>query len=65
MNRQTLGRVLILIGVGAWLPYFYLEGVAGQDVSVLPFLAVHLTGIFGGAALRGSGWLKRILGRSG
>ncbi|MEX1248623.1 MAG: hypothetical protein WEA61_09080 [Anaerolineales bacterium] len=49
--KRTWGTVLIYIGVAAWLPYFYLLS-SGRDVSILPFLAVHLIGVLSGAWLR-------------
>jgi hypothetical protein len=45
------GSILIYLGVLAWAPYFYLLSL-GQDVSVFPFLAAHLTGVISG------GWLR-------
>jgi hypothetical protein len=50
--RLRLSRIMIYLGVLAWAPYFYLEQVAGQDVEIGPFLAMHLIGVLGGAALR-------------
>ena len=60
-NRRTLGAILIWLGVLAWAPYFYLEKVLGQDVEIGPFLAAHLTGVLGGAALRASVELDRFM----
>jgi hypothetical protein len=48
--RRT-GRILIAIGVLAWLPYVILKYVAGFDVPVVPFLAVHLSGVVPGSIL--------------
>lgn len=50
---------MIYLGVLAWAPYFYLQRFAGQEVEVAPFLAAHLTGVLGGAALRASVELDR------
>lgn len=49
--QQTLGRIFIWLGVLAWAPYIYLLAI-GQKVSVFPFLALHLTGLFSGIKLR-------------
>lgn len=62
-RRKLASRVLIYLGVLAWAPYFYLERVIGQDVDIFPFLAVHLTGVLGGAALRASVELDRLTRR--
>lgn len=51
IDKGTWGTVLIYLGVAAWFPYFYLVGV-DREVSVLPFLAAHLVGVFSGAWLR-------------
>jgi hypothetical protein len=53
-DPSTWGSILIYLGVLAWAPYFYLLSL-GQDVSILPYLAAHLTGIFSGAWLRSRG----------
>jgi len=63
-RRKIASRVLIYLGVLAWAPYFYLERVIGQDVDIFPFLAAHLTGALGGAALRASVELDRLTRRS-
>lgn len=63
-RRKIASRVLIYLGVLAWAPYFYLERVIGQDVDIFPFLAAHLTGVLGGAALRASVELDRLTRRS-
>ncbi len=62
-RRKIASRVLIYLGVLAWAPYFYLERVIGQDVDIFPFLAAHLTGVLGGAALRASVELGRLTRR--
>jgi len=62
-RRRIASRVLIYLGVLAWAPYFYLERVIGQDVDIFPFLAAHLTGVLGGAALRASVELDRLTRR--
>ena len=52
-----LGRVLIWIGILAWVPYFYLKVIAQGHPPLLPFLIVHLIGVLSGGALRGRQWL--------
>lgn len=56
-----VSRIMIYLGVLAWAPYFYLEKVVGQDVELGPFLAVHLIGVLGGAALRVSIEVERFV----
>lgn len=51
-GRIVAARILILLGVLAWAPYFYLTRLAGIEQPIGPFLAAHLTGVLGGAALR-------------
>lgn len=51
LNPKNLGTILIWLGVAAWLPFLYLLAV-GQNPSIYPFLAVHLTGILGGTRLK-------------
>jgi len=60
-RRRIVSRIMIYLGVLAWAPYFYLERVLGQDIQIGPFLAAHLTGVLGGAALRASVELDRFI----
>jgi len=60
-RRRIVSRSMIYLGVLAWAPYFYLERVLGQDIQIGPFLAAHLTGVLGGAALRASVELDRFI----
>ncbi len=62
-TRVLAGTVMIYLGVLAWGPYLYLTRVAGVDVEITGFLAAHLTGVLGGAALRGSVALQRLAER--
>ena len=62
-RRKLISKIMIYLGVLAWAPYFYFERVLGQDLDIGPFLAVHLTGILGGAALRASVELERFVQR--
>ena len=54
---RTIGHSLIFLGILVWGVYFYLKLVAGQSVTVGSFLPFHLTGIFGGIAFLGVGYL--------
>ena len=60
-RRRIISKIMIYLGVLAWVPYFYLDKVLGQDVQIGPFLAAHLTGVLGGAALRASVELDRFI----
>ncbi len=62
MKRSTLGRVLILLGLAAWLPYFYLK-LTDADPDILPFLIWHLLGVIPGALLAPSETLWARIGR--
>jgi hypothetical protein len=53
ISRYALGRTLTWLGILAWVPYIVLT-IGGFAPSILPFLAVHLTGILGGM------WIKRL-----
>lgn len=52
-NKEKFGKILIWIGVSAWVPYIILR-IIGSEVSLWPFLAFHLTGIISGSQLRKS-----------
>ena len=58
-KRKIASRVLIYLGVLAWAPYFYLDKIAGIETAIGPFLALHLTGVLSGVALRVSVMLER------
>jgi uncharacterized membrane protein YjjB (DUF3815 family) len=59
-RRKSASRILIYLGILAWAPYLYLDRLLGQDPEVGPFLAVHLTGVLSGVALRLSvEWTRR------
>ena len=57
------GLVLIILGVSAWAPYGVLKYGFGQEVNVVPFLSVHLTGVIPGALLKRGPTLSRWLTR--
>jgi hypothetical protein len=54
---QLLGHGMILVGILAWVPYFYLKAVVHQPVEVMDYLPYHLTGILGGILLLGFSYL--------
>lgn len=64
-RRIAASKIMITLGVLAWAPYFYLTEVAAADVEITGFLAAHLTGVLGGAVLRGSVELQRLARRGG
>lgn len=58
LDKNTWGTVLIYLGVAAWLPYFYMLS-ADREVSIYPFLVIHLLGVVSGAWLR-SGAVREV-----
>jgi hypothetical protein len=51
-RTQKLGNLLLLIGIGAWVPYFLIKNTLEAEVTIQPFLIVHLSGILGGILVR-------------
>ena len=51
-RRKIASRILIYLGVLAWVPYLYFERILALDVEIGPFLAVHLVGVLSGVTLR-------------
>ncbi len=62
-GRHFWGRVLVLIGVAAWVPYAVQAYGLGQEIVVTPYLVAHLAGVVPGALLLHGDKLRR-LGRS-
>lgn len=60
-RRKLAARILIILGVLAWAPYFYLSRIGGIEVEIGPFLGAHLTGVLGGSLLRISVEVQRYL----
>ena len=58
-TRKIISTAMIYLGVLAWAPYFYLDKVLEIEIAITPFLAAHLTGVLGGAALRASVEVER------
>jgi phosphatidylglycerophosphate synthase len=54
LDTQKIGEVLLIMGVLAWAPFLILVAM-GEEPSIYPFLAVHLTGVIGGSRLRARG----------
>jgi phosphatidylglycerophosphate synthase len=54
LDTQKIGEVLLILGVLAWAPFLILVAM-GEEPSIYPFLAVHLTGVIGGSRLRARG----------
>lgn len=50
-RRVIVGRILILLGVLAWAPYFYQKNILDVPVEIGLFLTAHLTGVLSGIAL--------------
>jgi len=48
---RVIGHGLIWLGIGVWVPYFYLKLVLGVAVDVVIFLPYHLTGVLGGVLM--------------
>lgn len=48
----VVGRILVLVGVSAWIPYFIMKyGMDMPDLEITPFLTVHLPGVLGGGLM--------------
>ncbi|HEY4688071.1 MAG TPA: hypothetical protein VIK33_02080 [Anaerolineae bacterium] len=62
-RRKIASRILIYLGVLAWVPYFYLTRARGEETNIGPFLAAHLTGVLSGVVLRLSVEWERLTRR--
>ena len=49
--QYRVGKVFLWIGILAWFPYGILKYIVGQEVSVAPYLTVHLCGVIPGTIL--------------
>ena len=63
LDRVRLAKILILVGVAAWIPYGILKFGFGQEPVAYPFLAVHLSGVIPGFLLRRWDLLRRLVPR--
>lgn len=50
-NLKTMGNILVIMGVLAWVPFIFLVA-NGQEPPIYPFLVFHLIGVIGGTRLR-------------
>ena len=50
--QRQISNVLLLIGIIIWGVYFLMKSSLGEQVEIMPFLIIHLSGIFGGILLR-------------
>ena len=58
-TQKKIGKILLWIGILAWLPYMYLTYIAGKDISVGPYLTVHLIGVLGSLLARLSMYITK------
>ncbi len=63
IRKEVWGRILIFIGVSAWIPYGVLAYILGRETNVAPFLVVHLSGVIPGALLVRGALLRRLISR--
>ncbi|MFB6286361.1 MAG: hypothetical protein ABEK03_07275 [Candidatus Bipolaricaulia bacterium] len=61
-GRHFWGRVLVLIGVAAWVPYAIQAYGLGHEVAMQPYLAAHLVGVIPGSLLLHGDKLLRLIG---
>lgn len=54
--------MLIWLGVGMWVPYFALK-LSGAEISMMPFLALHLCGVIPGSILLRGETVVKMLAR--
>lgn len=64
-RKSLVGRILIYLGILAWVPYFALQRAGGAEISMAPFLTAHLIGVLGGGALLVSSYFPSTEGREG
>jgi hypothetical protein len=55
---HTVGHIMILLGISAWVPYLYQRLVLGQPVEVMNYLPYHLAGVLGGVGLHVLSYVK-------
>lgn len=60
-SPRSWGRLLVLLGVFAWLPYVTLKYLLSEEVPLTPFLIVHLLGVIPGAFLARGEELLQLL----
>lgn len=66
-DRKFYGRILILFGAIAWLPFAVQKYLFELSISMTPYLVVHLLGVVPGIILRRGPesllWLNRVFFR--
>ena len=62
-SRRRLGRILLLIGGLAWVPYMIGKYLLGMTLPVWPFLTVHLCGVIPGSLLKRWDWISGLARR--
>jgi hypothetical protein len=55
-----VARLLMVASILVWLPYYGLQ-LAGRTVTVQPYLIVHLSSLFLGAAVMGAGGMVQYI----
>lgn len=50
--QRRISNALFLIGIITWGVYFLMKSYLREQVEIMPFLIIHLSGIFGGILLR-------------
>ena len=50
--QRRISNALLLIGIIIWGVYFLMKSSLGEHIEIMPFLIIHLSGIFGGILLR-------------
>jgi len=50
-QKAKYSQMFFLLGLVAWFPYIFARAIQAE-VSVIPFLGVHLIGVFGGIFFR-------------
>lgn len=53
-SRAKFGKYLVWLGLLAWVPYILARALQ-VELTVIPFLAAHLTGVLGGIWMRRGG----------
>ena len=50
-QKAKYSKMFFLLGLLAWFPYIFARAIQ-TDISFVPFLSVHLIGVFGGIFFR-------------
>jgi len=49
---KSISNALLLLGMAAWLPYFYVHYFYQLEVAHMPFLILHMTGMLVGGLIK-------------